>query len=76
MKVVLRTDLRFGYLYFPLIVKRTFHSPYALKENLSLLQKHEVNKCTYADPVDDMQLVGYFYISEGFVGSDMFLKFL
>lgn len=56
MKVVLSTDLRFGFLYFPLIVKRTFHSPYVLKENLSLIpQKHEVNKCTYTDLVDDMQ---------------------
>lgn len=37
MKVVLSTDLRFGYLYFPLIVQRTFHSPYTLKENHTLL---------------------------------------
>lgn len=77
MKVVLSTDLRFGYLYFPLIMKRTFHSVCVLTENLNLLpQKHEVNQCTYANPVGDMQLVGYFCISEGFPNSDVFLKFL
>lgn len=59
MKVVLSTDLRFDLAYFPLIVKRT--SLCTHRKNLNLLpQKHEVNKCTYADPVDDTQSVGYF----------------
>ena len=68
MKVVLSTDLRFDYLYFPLIVKRTFHSPEALKENLDLLpQTHEVNKRTYAEPVDDVQSLRYFLLFRGII---------
>lgn len=43
-------------------------------ENLDLLpQKHEIKKCTYADPVGDMQLAGYFCISEEFMSSGIFL---
>lgn len=42
-------------------------------ENLNLLpQKHEIKKCTYADPVGDMQFVGYFCISEEIMASDVF----
>lgn len=36
MKVVLSTDLHFGYMFIPLIMKRTFYRPCTLKENLDV----------------------------------------
>lgn len=73
MKVVLSTDLRFivfssncqeDVLYFLQTCANLNLSP----------RKHEVNKCTYADAVEDT-VSGLFLHSEGFKASEIFLNF-